>query len=168
MLSILSQIRFPAWTRVISGAITPMSNVFVLRHRPDTLCWGNHNTPILVIDTPHKAFWDAMFSQEEKGEQFCFCKWKTNGAGWKIAEEWNGIATFVVPCQPQGRIPGIRIPHSGTNVLFQWQHILVLSLLPSLKIGLLKCFSDSHWQILSLVLTLTRSFAIFLHFSPQK
>lgn len=32
------------------------------------------------------------------------------------------------------------------------------------EIGLLKCFSDSHWQILSCALTLTRSFAIFLHF----
>lgn len=120
---------------VIYGAITPVSHVFVLRHGPDMLCWGNHNTPILVIDMPHKAFWDSMFSQEEKGEQFCFCKSKTNGAGWKIAEEWKESATFVVVCQPQGRIPGIRIPHSGTNVSFQWQHISALSLLPSLKLA---------------------------------
>lgn len=121
--------------RVISSAITLMSNVFFFERGPDTQCWGNHSTPILVIDTPHKAFWDAMFSQEEKGEQLCFCKWKTNGAGWKIAEEWKGIATSVVPCQPQGHIPGIRIPHSGTNVLFQWQHISALSFLPSLKLA---------------------------------
>lgn len=121
--------------RVISSAITLMSSVFFFQRGPDTQRWGNHSTPTLLIDTPHKAFWDAMFSQEEKGEQFCFCKWKTNGAGWKIAEGWKGIATSVVPCQPQGHIPGVRIPHSGTNLFFQWQHISALSFLPSLKLA---------------------------------
>lgn len=96
----------------------------------NTVCWDNHNTTIPVIDTSRKAFWDAMFSQKEKGEQFCFSKWKTNGAGWKIVHGWKGITTFVVPCQPQGHIPEIGIPHSGTSILFQRHHILVLSVLP--------------------------------------
>lgn len=30
-----------------------------------------------------------------------------------------------------------------------------------IEIGLLKCFSDSHWQVLSFVLTLTRCFAVY-------
>lgn len=31
------------------------------------------------------------------------------------------------------------------------------------EIGLLKCLSDYHWQVLSFVLTLTCSFAIFIY-----
>lgn len=116
--------------RVISAVITLVSSFFLLESRSDMVCWGNHNTTIPVIDTSHKAFWDVMFLQKEKGEQFCFSKWKTNGAGWKIVEGWKGITTFVVPCQPQGRIPEIRIAHSGMNIWFWRQHILVLSVLP--------------------------------------
>lgn len=117
-------------SRVISGVITLVSSVFFLESRSDMVCWGNHNTTIPVIDTSRKAFWDTIFLQKEKGEQLCFSKWKTNGAGWKIVEGWKGITTFVVPCQPQGRIPEIRIPHSRTSVWFWRQRILVLSVLP--------------------------------------
>lgn len=95
---------------VISGAITLVSGVCFLESRSDMLWWGNHNTTIPVIDTSHKAFSDAMFLQEEKGEKLCFSKWKTNGVGWKLVEEWKVITTFVFLCQPQGCIPEIRIP----------------------------------------------------------
>ena len=119
-----------ATLRVISGVITLVSGVFLFKRRSDMVCWGNHNTTIPVIDTSRKAFWDGMFLQEEKGERFCFSKWKTNGAGWKIVQGWNGITSFVVPCQPQGHIPEIRISHSRMSILFLRQHILVLSVLP--------------------------------------
>lgn len=119
-----------ATLRVISGVITLVSGVFLFKRRSDMVCWGNHNTTIPVIDTSRKAFWDGMFLQEEKGEQFCFSKWKTNEAGWKIVQGWKGITSFVVPCQPQGHIPEIRISHSRTSILFLRQHILVLSVLP--------------------------------------
>lgn len=36
------------------------------------------------------------------------------------------------------------------------------------EIGLLKCFNDSHWQVLSFVLTVTQRFAIFLFFVTQE
>lgn len=114
----------------ISSAMTAASGVFFWASRSNMVCWDNHNATIPVIDTSRKAFWDAMFSQKEKGEQFCFSKWKTNGAGWKIVQRWKGITTFLVPCQPQGHIPEIGIPHSGTSISFQQHHFLVLSGLP--------------------------------------
>lgn len=36
------------------------------------------------------------------------------------------------------------------------------------EIGLLKCFNDSHWQVLSFMLTVTQRFAIFLFFVTQE
>lgn len=47
---------------VISSAITLVSIVFFWESRSDMVCWGNHYTPIPVIDTSRKAFWDTMFS----------------------------------------------------------------------------------------------------------
>lgn len=70
-----------ATSRVISGAITLASGVFFWESRSDTVCRGNHNTAIPVIDTARKAFWDAMFLQEEKGWTVLFLQMK-NKWGW--------------------------------------------------------------------------------------
>lgn len=79
-----------------------------------------------------------MFSQ---GQLLCFSKWRTNGARWQIEKDWKGITTFVVPCQPQGHIPEMRISHRGTSILFQHQHILVLSVSTIIWRGQLKLLS---------------------------
>lgn len=76
-----------------------------------------------MIDMSHKAFWDACF---HKVNSYVFQNEEQMGLRWQIEKDWEGITTFVVPCQPQGHIPEMRIPHRGKSILFQHQHILEL------------------------------------------
>lgn len=132
---------------VISAAITLVSGVFFRESRSDTVCWGNHNTTIPVIDTSRKAFWDAMFLQDEKGEQFCFSKWKTNGAGWKIVEEMERDHSFcgsmsTTRSHSRNQDP----PHWNYIFVSTAAHLSAVSIAIIMKTGMLEIFP---WLLLA-------------------
>lgn len=68
----------------------------------------------------------------------------------------------MVPCQPQGRIPEIRIPHTVEQAFYTMAVHFCAVTVAVFEIGPLKCFIDSHWQMLSFMLTLTHIFEILL------
>lgn len=68
----------------------------------------------------------------------------------------------MVPCQPQGRIPEIRIPHTVEQAFYMMAAHFCAVTVAVFEIGPLKCFIDSHWQMLPFMLTLTHIFEISL------